>query len=477
MMCVPCRFVEWRLVSSWNLAHRSHAEEAAFRRELDRCLPALRRRDVLWRTVELGCVEASRAVSRSAGAAASALRGIIILRAKPGSGKTTASDALAAALSARVVHRDDYNGSGAAESFAEACRKVLLDEKVLVVDQTHSTFERRRLAHELAREFGLPIVVVDITVNPETCIERAIARESLRPNGMSRERVTKAIMTAENSMVSQPLDEDAKKLGDDFQGYDSIVSVDGNASRDDVAAQLLGVVVLEIRACLARATNTRATIDYDVGATSTSLLALPTARQSESNGTAHLDRIFAAEGQLFASERLPALFGGAGGLAAGSMNSLRSAACQRLGVGLEAAPKPLEPNRVRVLLAEALAAVDAEHARGVLKSSDYRSIVQVAGPHARSTSPAAMRARDAIEAAVESQDRSLAADARQHLEFESFLRCAMPEVEMPFGSYQDVAPGGTINSHNDKAPFDYRLILQYADPGAEFVARVDIARS
>ena len=477
MMCVPRRFVDWRLVAVLDLSHRSHAQEAAFRRALDPRLPALRCGGLSWRAAELACLDASRAARLSAGAATSVLRGILMMRAKPGSGKTTVSDALAEALSADVVHRDDYKGSGAAASYAEACRKVVLGGKVLIVDEEHVTVERRRGVHKLAGEFGLPIVVVDITANPETCIDRANLRESRRDNGMSRERVTAAIMWAENATMSQPLDGDEEKLGKDYQGYETIVSVDGNASLDDVTAQLSDVVVPEIRACLARATDVRATIDYDAGAPSASLLALPTARERESDGTAHLDSIIAAERRFFASERLPQLFGGARGLAAGSLDSLRSAACRRLGVGLEAAPKPLEPNRVRVLLAEALAAVDAEHARGVLKSSDYRSIVQVAGPHARSTSPAAMRARDAIEAAVESQDRSLAADARQHLEFESFLRCAMPEVEMPFGSYQDVAPGGTINSHNDKAPFDYRLILQYADPGAEFVARVDIARS
>ena len=477
MMCVPRRFVEWRLISSWNLSHRSHAEEAAFRGALDLHLPALRRCELLWRTVELACLDASRAARRSAGAATSELRGILMMRAKPGSGKTTASDALAEALSADVVHRDDYKGSGADTLYAEACRKVVLGGKVLIVDEEHVTVERRRGVHKLAGEFGLPIVVVDITANPETCIERAIARESRRPNGMNRGRVTGAIMWAENATMSQPLDGDEEKLGNDYQGYEIIVSVDGNKSLAGVEAQLSDVVVPEIRACLARATNTHTTIDYHAGAPSTSLLALPTARQSESNGTAHLDSIFASERRFFASELLPPLFGGAGGLAAGSMDSLLSAACRRLDVDLEAAPKPLEPKRLRSLLVGALKALDAEGRRDIIESGEYRLIAQVAGPRSRSTSRAAMRVREAIVAAVESQDRSLAADARQHLEFESFLRCAMPEVEMPFGSYQDVAPGGTINSHNDKAPFDYRLILQYADPGAEFVARVDIARS
>ena len=59
----------------------------------------------------------------------------------------------------------------------------------------------------------------------------------LRDNGMSRERVTKAIMWAQNATMSQPLDGDEEKLGNDYQGYDIIVSVDGNKSLAGVEAQ------------------------------------------------------------------------------------------------------------------------------------------------------------------------------------------------------------------------------------------------
>ena len=65
------------------------------------------------------------------------------------------------------------------------------------------------------------------------------------------ERVTAAIMKTGNSMKSQPLDKDAEKLGDVFQGYEGVFSVDCNVSWDDVAAQLLNDVVPKIRACLA----------------------------------------------------------------------------------------------------------------------------------------------------------------------------------------------------------------------------------
>ena len=381
---------------------------------------------------------------------------------------------MAEALSADVVHRDDYKGSGADASYAKACRAVLLDRKPLILDETHSTFERRRLAHELAREFGVKIVVVNLTADAQTCIARAVERERRRDNGMSRERVTAAIMKTGNSMKSQPLDEDAKKLGDDFQGYQSIVSVDGNKPWTDVAAQLSNDVVPKIRACLAP-TAGRAAVDYYFGAPAELLLALPTAKECESTGTAHLDRVVAANTDGFQSERLPRLFGGAVLLASGSMELLRLAACRLLKVDPEVAPKPLGHKRVRSLIAGALAAVDAKDRRGVLKSTDDKLVLNVEAPLGRGSISGTV-VRDAIVAAVGSQDPQLAADAYQHLEFESFLRCAMPEVKMLFGSYQDVAPGGKINWHNDKAPFDYRLILQYADPGAEFVARVDVAR-
>ena len=283
-------------------------------------------------------------------------------------------------------------------------------------------------------------------------------------------------MKAATSMKSQPLDKDAEELGDVFQGYQSIVSVDCNKPWTDVAAQLLNDVVPKIRACLAP-TAGRAAVDYYFGAPAELLLALPTAKECESTGTAHLDRVVAANTDGFKSERLPRLFGEAVLLASGSMESLRLAACRLLEVDPEVAPKPLGHKRVRSLLAGALAAVDAEDRRGVVKSTDDKLVLNVEAPLGCGSSISATVVRDAIVAAVGSQDPQLAADAYQHLEFESFLRCAMPEVKMLFGSYQDVAPGGKINWHNDKAPFDYRLILQYADPGAEFVARVDIARS
>ena len=74
------------------------------------------------------------------------------------------------------------------------------------------------------------------------------------------------------------------------------------------------------------------------------------------------------------------------------------------------------------------------------------------------------------------EDAELADAALRYLNWEAFLLLAMPEVGMSASTFQGFAPGAKINAHNDRAPFDYRFIQQYAEADAEVVVRFDIAR-
>ena len=152
---------------------------------------------------------------------------------------------------------------------------------------------------------------------------------------------------------------------------------------------------------------------------------------------------------------------------------------EALGLADALAPHPLEPKELWTLFAKLVDGVPDSEVDKLIKAWDDRLILPLAPPPgARNISPhiGASSMREALVTALDSEDAELADAALRYLNWEAFLLLAMPEVGMSASTFQGFAPGAKINAHNDRAPFDYRFIQQYAEADAEVVVRFDIAR-
>ena len=485
-------FGKWRLITCWELRHRPSAEAIAFRATRDEHAPELQVRGGTLTFVQLEdmCL---RAASEARDAAA---RGgensatppcIVMMRGPQGSGKSEASKELTRLLSgggkdAVRIYRDNKEYTTEEQkdyALSDAVAKVggVFGTGPVVYDSTASTYKLRRLVHDLAAKHKVSIFVVEIEVDLATCIERATDR-TRKKRLLPEDWETIIGATARNLYETQPMKDDETEISS-FQGYEDVFKVDGTPSEQSVKESLAGVA-REIRTQLrSMALDSK---DPFRGADKGILKDVPTADTAESPGKAHLDQALAASDGHFATENVPNIFQTEGLFATTTTDDLRARAAAALGIedeDLMKVPAPLDPDMLRGVLGKVLDSMPDSKRRGSLNAWDHRALLQIAAP--AGTRGAfdgfySTALRDAFVAAADGQDvsESVKTNASKHLEWEALLRLAMPEVSMASGSYQDMAPGGRISAHNDKAAFDFRFIQQYAAPDATFVTRFEI---
>ena len=487
-------FGKWRLITCWQLRHRPSAEAIAFRAARDEHAPELQVRGGTLTCVQLEgmCL---RAASEARDAAA---RGgensatppcIVMMRGPQGSGKSEASKELTKLLSgggkdAVRIYRDNKEYTTEEQkdyALSDAVAKLggVFGTGPVVYDSTASTYKLRRSVHELAAKHKVSIFVVDIEVDLATCIGRATERT--RKKGLPpKDWETIIGPTWRNLYETQSMKDDETEITS-FQGYEDVFKVDGTPSEQSVKESLAGVA-REIRTQLrSMALDSK---DPFRGADKDILKGVPTADTAESPGKAHLDQALTASEGHFATENVPDIFQTKGLFATISMDDLRARAAAALGFeeeDLMEVPAPLEPEMLRGVLGKVLDSMPDSKRRGSLNAWDHRALLEIAAPAGTRGAYDGFYStalRDAFVAAADGQDvsESVKTNASKHLEWEALLRLAMPEVSMTSGSYQDMAPGGRISAHNDKAAFDFRFIQQYAAPDAKFVTRFEIVR-
>jgi len=449
-------------------------------------------RNEKWRVYEARCEDAARCARVDLATARETVRAqpcVVMTYGKPGAGKSTCADRLATLLGGEVIRRDKKSDAVVKDDI----RRIVGEGRVAIVDSTHSSAQRRRPIYYEAQAQRVPIFVFEVDAPVDMCTSRVEARrEALRQemvegDGHSKDCIygtdaAKAVRDHERLIASQPLGLDVE-LMEAFAGHDAVFVVDGTASME-VVERRCREVAGEIRNYLAdAAAAAQEALAVGVSRDVFDALRLPRAADVESDGATHLERVVAAAAGQFADEALPGVFGVDPGLFAnrsvGGDDGLRRRMADALGVDADDLPRPVEAGELRAIVGWAVSTLSAvaRHSK-VAALWARRSIVHISPPTPRRLSQSgSLAVRDELVALAASDRPELAelADAAdRHLEWEAALRLSMPELAMANMTYQGVWRDHAINEHNDRRPFDYRYVQQYAEADDAFVLRVDI---